>query len=116
MPKCLFFLNFGTIKVTFNCILLKVISAGQICTTSNDKGKELKRDLRKTPKLSYQALHPGNNKQNVQLALALFHDTAIAAAKSNYQNKEDVSGFLNVTKTWWTILNKDALKTLLAMS
>ena len=52
MPKCLFFLNFGTIKVTFNCILLKVISAGQICTTSNDKDKELKRDLRKTPKLS----------------------------------------------------------------
>ena len=34
-----------------------------------DKDKELKRNLRKAPKLSYQALHPGANKQNVPLAL-----------------------------------------------
>ena len=46
-----------------------------------DKDKELKGNLRKAPKLSYQALHPGNNKQNVSLALAFFHDTTIAAAK-----------------------------------
>ena len=45
------------------------------------KGKELKGNLRKALKLCYQALHPGNNKQNVPLALALFHDTTIAAAK-----------------------------------
>ena len=37
-----------------------------------DKDKELKGNLRKAPKLSYQALHPGNNKQNVLLTLALF--------------------------------------------
>ena len=45
------------------------------------KGKELKGNLRKALKLCYQALHPGNNKQNVPLTLALFHDTTIAAAK-----------------------------------
>ena len=70
-----------------------------------DKDKELKGNLRKAPKLSYQALHPGNNKQNVLLALALFHETTIAAAKSYYPNREDVSGFLNVIDTWWTICN-----------
>ena len=47
-----------------------------------DKDKELEGNLRKTPKLSYQALHHGNNKQNVLLDLALFHDTTIATAKS----------------------------------
>ena len=68
-----------------------------------DKDKKLKGNLRKAPKLSYQTLHPGNNKQNVPLALALFHDTTIAATKSFYPNREDVSGFLNVIHTWWTI-------------
>ena len=67
-----------------------------------DKDKELKENLRKAPKLSYQALHPGNNKQNVLLALAIFHDT-IAAGKSYYPNREEVSRFLNVIHTWWII-------------
>ena len=57
-----------------------------------DRDKELKGNLRKAPKLSYEA---GDNKQNVPLALALFHDTTIAAVKSYYPNREDVSGFLN---------------------
>ena len=68
-----------------------------------DKDKELKGNLRKAPKLSYQALYSGHNKQNVPLALALFHDTTIAAAKSYYPSGEDISGFLNVIHVWWTI-------------
>ena len=71
-----------------------------------DKAKELKGNLRQAPKLSYQALLlPGNNKQNVPLAVAHFHDTTIASAKSYYPNREDVSRFLNVIHTWWTISN-----------
>ena len=69
------------------------------------KDKELKEKLRKALKLSYQALHPGNNKQNVRFALVLFHDTTIAAAKTRYPNRENTSGFLNVIHTWWTISN-----------
>ena len=61
--------------------------------------------MRKAPELSYQALHPGNNKQNYPPARALFRDTTIAAAKSYYPNREDVSGFLNVIHTCWTICN-----------
>ena len=70
-----------------------------------DKDKELKGNLRKATKLSYQALHSGNNKQDVPLALALSHDTTIAAAKSYYPNREDVAGLLNVIHTWWIICN-----------
>ena len=62
----------------------------------HDKDKELRGNLRKALKFSYQALHPCNNKQNVPLAVSLFHDTSIAAVKSYYPNGEDVSGFTNV--------------------
>ena len=44
--------------------------------------KELKNNFKKTPKSSYLALHPGNNKQNVRLALAVLHETTITAARS----------------------------------
>ena len=47
-----------------------------------DKDKELKSNLRKPPKLSYLALHPGNNKENVPLAL----ETTITAARSYFPN------------------------------
>lgn len=47
--------------------------------TLYDKDKKLKGNLRKAPKLSYQALHSGNYKQNVPL----FHDSTIVAAKSS---------------------------------
>ena len=45
---------------------------------------KLKANLRKAPKLTYEGLHPGHNKQNVNLALAIFHDTTIAAIKSYF--------------------------------
>ena len=49
-----------------------------------DKDKGLSANLNKAPKLSYQALHPGNNKQSVPLALAIIHETTIAAARSYF--------------------------------
>lgn len=70
-----------------------------------DRDKELKGNLRKAPKLSYQVLHPGNNKQSVPLALAIIHETTIAASKSYYPNRPDISNFLTIFNTWWTISN-----------
>ena len=57
--------------------------------------------MRKPPKLSYLALHPGNNKENVPLAL----ETTITAARSYFPNWRDVASFLEIFSTWWTILN-----------
>ena len=68
-----------------------------------DKDKGLLANLNKAPKLSYQALHPGNNKQNVPLALAIIHETTIAAARGYFPTRSDLSGFLNVINIWWTI-------------
>lgn len=69
-----------------------------------DKDKTLKSNFRKAPKLSYQALHPGNNKQN-SLAIAVFHETTIAAAKSYFPNRKDLVGFFTVINWWWNIAN-----------
>ena len=70
-----------------------------------DNDKELKGNLRKAPKLSYQALHLGSNKQNVPLALAIIHESTIAAAMSYYPNRPDVANFLSIFNKWWTIAN-----------
>ena len=70
-----------------------------------DKDKGLSTNLNKAPKLSYQALHPGNNKQSVPLALAIIHETTIAAARSHFQTRSDLSGVLNLINIWRTISN-----------
>ena len=61
--------------------------------------------MNKAPKLSYEALHPGNNKQSVPIALAIIHETNIAAARSYFPTRSDLFGFLNLINIWWTISN-----------
>ena len=71
----------------------------------NDKDQGLSANLNKAPKLSYKALHPRNNKQSVPLALAIIHETTTAAARSYFPTRSNLSGFLNLINTWWTIYN-----------
>ena len=66
---------------------------------------KLKVNLRKAPKLTYEVLHLGHNKQNVNLALAIFHDTTIAAIKSYFPSRQDVTGVLSAINVWWKIVN-----------
>ena len=80
-----------------NLLLSRLYSLGW----SIQHNKELKSNLRKSPKWSYLALHPGNNKQNVPLAL----ETTITAARSYFPNWRDVASFLDIFNTWWTISN-----------
>ena len=66
---------------------------------------KLQSNLKKAHKLSYQVLHPGNKKQNVPLALAIFHETTTAAFESHFPEREDTSKFLKMINTWWLISN-----------
>ena len=50
----------------------------------HEEDAKLKANLHKAPKFTYEVLHPGHNKQNVNLALAIFHDTTITAIKSYF--------------------------------
>ena len=71
----------------------------------HEKDAELDANLRKAPKLTYSVLHPGNNKQDVQRALAVIHDTTIAAFKSFFPGRKDCAGVLSLFNTWWLIVN-----------
>ena len=62
---------------------------------------ELISNLRKSPKLSFLALHPGNNTQNVTLAL----EATMTPAQSYFPNWRDVASFLEIFNTLWIISN-----------
>ena len=60
-------------------------------------------NLRKAPKLTYKATHPGNNKQDVPLALAVFDETTSAAIRSNFPDRK--ASFLNPIHKVFVIFN-----------
>ena len=69
-------------------------------------------NLRKAPKLTTKELHPGNCKQNVATALAIFHETTAAAIQSYFPDEKSTVEFLKLFSKWWVISNsKTALNT-----
>ena len=71
----------------------------------HEKDKKLDANLRKAPKLTNKVLHPGKYKQNVQLAMDIFHETTVATISPYFPNCNDAFGFLKLFNTWWTISN-----------
>ena len=70
-----------------------------------ERDESLQSGLKKAPKLNYQVLHPGNNKQESKLAAAIFDETTIAAVKCYFPERLDIAGFLTIVNTWWQICN-----------
>ena len=50
--------------------------------------------------LTNKMLHHGKYKQNVQLALGIFHETTVAARSSYSPNCNDAVGLLKFFNTW----------------
>ena len=65
-------------------------------------------NLRKAPKLTTKVLHPGNCKQNVPNALAIFDETTIAAVKSYFPEKASAPVNLTLCSKWWVLSNSKA--------
>ena len=61
--------------------------------------------MRKAYKLTYKVLHPGDNKQSVPLALAIFDPTTSAAIESYFPESNAAAQFLRLINLWWTISN-----------
>ena len=61
--------------------------------------------MRKANKLTYKVLHPGDNKQSVPLALAIFDPTTSAAIESYFPESNAAAQFLRLINLWWTISN-----------
>ena len=70
-----------------------------------EKDQKLDANLIKAPKLTNKVLHHGKYKQNVQLALDIFHETTVAAISWYFPNCNGATGFLKFFNTWWTISN-----------
>ena len=70
-----------------------------------EKYSLLEATLRKAPKITHQVLHPGNCKQNVPVALAIFHESTSAAVTSYFPEKKNEAEFLKLFNTWWIISN-----------
>ena len=52
-------------------------------------------------------MHPSDKKQNVNLALALFHETTIAACRCYFPQRHDMANFLQLFGAWWIISNSN---------
>ena len=73
--------------------------------TIHEKDLSLSAHLRAANKINYSVLHPGNNKQSVSLALAIFHESTISALRLYLPKEEVTPGFLNLIRIWWLSVN-----------
>ena len=81
----------------------------------HEKDLALECHVRKAPKILYQALHPGNNKQSVPLALSIFDLTTITAIHQYFPEDKTTSPFLNLIYNWWLIVNAKEGSTLILL-
>ena len=65
----------------------------------------LEANLRKAPKRTHEVLQPGNWKQNVPVALPIFHESPSAALTSYFPEKKNEAEFLKLFNTRWIICN-----------
>ena len=70
-----------------------------------ERDASLHANLREAPKLTAKVLHPGNCKQNVPNALAIFDETTIAAVKSYFPEKASAAAFLTLFSKWCVLSN-----------
>ena len=70
-----------------------------------EKDEKLQSNLRKAPKISPKVIHPGNNKQSIPLALAIFHETTSAAITTYFPERSCASNFLKLINAWWVVSN-----------
>ena len=72
----------------------------------NDYDPSLGCHLRKAPALNYSVLHPGNNKQSVSVALAIFDSKTTTALRQYLKGDDSVTpAFLELVNAWWLIVN-----------
>ena len=71
----------------------------------SEKDALLEAHLKKAPTLNCKVLHPGNCKQNVPVALAIFNETTSAAIEQYFPERKESADFLRLFNTWWIISN-----------
>ena len=64
--------------------------------------------LKQARKLNHSVLHPGNNKQDVSRALAIFDETTSAGIKGHFPSRDDAANFLNLMHKVFLVCNAKA--------
>ena len=94
---------------SLNALIFLQIAGGDISWSLlhrvHEKDLENGASLRAALKLSTTVLHPGNCKQNVPVALAIFDPSTIAAILKYFPEAQDSADFLSLISTWWTVSN-----------
>ena len=77
----------------------------------NEKDALLEAHLKKAPKINSKVLHPGNCKQNVPAALAIFDETTSAAIEQYFPEWKEAAKFFQLERsffriTFWGMLQK----------
>ena len=70
-----------------------------------ERDAQLDGNLKKARKLTLKVLHPGSNKQNVSLALAIFDETTSAAIQLYFPQQSSAAKFLQLFQKLWIISN-----------
>ena len=70
-----------------------------------EKDSKLQANLRKAPKPTYGAIHPGNNKQSMPMALSIFDESITAALECYFPEKSDAACFLSALQKLFVICN-----------
>ena len=104
VQKKLYSLAFNFNYVELKYLQLQDTFVGQICNVF-EMDQHLDANLIKAPKLTYSSLHPGDNKQSVELAIAVFHETTIVAAQNYFPERLDIHNCLKLVMCWWLIAN-----------
>ena len=55
-----------------------------------EKDELLEGNLRKAPKLTFRAIHPGNNNQDVLLVLTIFDETTLTVIKGYFPDGQPI--------------------------
>ena len=80
--KRLVFRQFSFFEFNDDVIVNPVEICWKLLHDVHEKDQKLDANIRKAPKLANNVLHPGKYKENVQLALDIFHETTAAAISS----------------------------------
>ena len=73
-----------------------------------EQDAKLDAGLKKAHKINHSVLHPGNNKQDVSRALAVFHETTSAAIRSYFPSRNDAADFTNLLHKVFLVCNAKA--------
>ena len=101
--KWILFLNRPDYEITANSRICADHFEAQYVKVNETRNRLV--PFNQNPIPTIHVLHPGNKKQSVPLALAIFEETTACAFRLYLPEDNTTPGFLDLIHTWWLIVN-----------